>query len=111
VRSGREVRAFLRGLGICLDSPAAVIKQAHVTALADSNDPADLAALVAEASGLGATPGRALLGAGRRTVAVQLLMKLCAAVERSTASCQKHRHCLAFLVTILPATLPCRLLE
>lgn len=53
VRSGRDVRAFLRGLGICLDSPAAVIRQARVTALADSNDPADLAALVAEASGLG----------------------------------------------------------
>lgn len=100
MKSGKEVREFLRGLGISLDSGAAVIKQvglpgercaalsmslavphiaqrltfghlvsvpfsqtsvrpchpcvqAQVTRLADANSPADLAALVAEASGLG----------------------------------------------------------
>ena len=52
-RSGKEVREFLLGLGVCLDSAAAVIKQARVTSLADSASPADLAAVVAEASGLG----------------------------------------------------------
>ena len=52
-RSGREVRDFLRSLGLCLDSPAAVIKQAAVTRLSDANSPSDLAAVVAEASGLG----------------------------------------------------------
>jgi hypothetical protein len=86
LRSGREVRAFLRGLGICLDSPAAVIKQARVTALADSNDPADLAALVAEASGLGASPGRVLAGAcwqalagGQLHAAVDEVLRRCGA--------------------------------
>ncbi|PRW20630.1 putative polyamine transporter isoform A [Chlorella sorokiniana] len=53
VKSGKEVRDFLRGLGISLESGAAVIKQAQVTRLADANSPTDLAALVAEASGLG----------------------------------------------------------
>ena len=52
-RSGKEVREFLRGLGVCLDSAAAVIRQARVTTLADSATPADLAAVVSDASGLG----------------------------------------------------------
>lgn len=45
---------FLRGLGICLDSAGAVVKQAQVTRMADLNSPTELAAVVADASGLGA---------------------------------------------------------
>ncbi|PSC67424.1 chromosome segregation SMC [Micractinium conductrix] len=52
-RSGREVRQFLRGLGVRLEGGGAVVRQARVTALADSARPGELAALVAEASGLG----------------------------------------------------------
>jgi hypothetical protein len=73
-RSGSEVRDFLRGLGSALDSGAAVVRQARVTALADSASPAELAALVAQASGLGGWESRsglvcsqqvAVTGAGR----------------------------------------------
>ena len=53
IRSGKEVREFLRALGVCLDGSSAVIRQAQVTSLADDNSPASLAAVVAEASGLG----------------------------------------------------------
>lgn len=51
---GKEVRQFLQALGISLNNAAAVIRQSRVTALADSASPADLAAVVADASGLGA---------------------------------------------------------
>ncbi|KAL4425175.1 hypothetical protein ABPG75_009191 [Micractinium tetrahymenae] len=52
-KTGREVRDFLRSLGASLEGGACVIRQARVTALADSAGPAELATLVAEASGLG----------------------------------------------------------
>ncbi|KAL4854573.1 hypothetical protein ACK3TF_004733 [Chlorella vulgaris] len=45
--SGREVREFLRGLGLALDSGAAVVRQARVTALADSASPAEFACCIA----------------------------------------------------------------
>ena len=47
------MRQFLRGLGVRLEGGGAVVRQARVTALADSAGPGELAALVAEASGLG----------------------------------------------------------
>eukprot|EP00887_Chlorella_sp_A99_P003385 scaffold7.g3385.t1 len=53
LRSGKEVREFLRGLGVSLDSEVAVIKQAQVTRLADANSAEALAQVVAQTSGLG----------------------------------------------------------
>ena len=47
------LQEFLRSVGISVDSSGAVIKQAQVTRLADLNSPAELAAVVADASGLG----------------------------------------------------------
>lgn len=52
-RSGKQVREFLGGCGINLGGiSVALIKQAQVTCLADSNSPQDMAAVVAAASGL-----------------------------------------------------------
>ena len=48
-----STQEFLRSVGISVDSSGAVIKQAQVTRLADLNSPAELAAVVADASGLG----------------------------------------------------------
>jgi hypothetical protein len=48
-----SLQEFLRSVGVCLESIGAVVKQAQVTRLADLNSPADLAAVVADASGLG----------------------------------------------------------
>ncbi|GAB4823225.1 hypothetical protein N2152v2_010271 [Parachlorella kessleri] len=52
-KTGKEIKEFLRSVGISVDSSGAVIKQAQVTRLADLNSPAELAAVVADASGLG----------------------------------------------------------
>ncbi|GIL53601.1 hypothetical protein Vafri_9215, partial [Volvox africanus] len=58
IRTAQQIKQFLAALGLVLDSGTAaataprVIRQAQVTALADNNDPAVLAALVGSASGL-----------------------------------------------------------
>ncbi|WIA31127.1 hypothetical protein OEZ86_001148 [Tetradesmus obliquus] len=51
LKSGTQVKEFLRGLGIVVDTTT-VIQQASITRLTDSNNPATLADLVAAASGL-----------------------------------------------------------
>lgn len=51
--SGVEVKKKLKALGISLGGPSSLIRQDAVTQLADAGDPALLAGVVAESSGLG----------------------------------------------------------
>lgn len=51
--SATEVKKHLRSIGINIAAPSSLIKQDAVTQLADAQDPMLLAAVVAEASGLG----------------------------------------------------------
>lgn len=53
VATGKQIKQRLRSGGVCLWSQATVVGQAAVTRLADSNDPAALAAVVGEVSGAG----------------------------------------------------------
>ncbi|KAK9843744.1 hypothetical protein WJX81_004731 [Elliptochloris bilobata] len=52
LKTGKDVKEFLRDKNINLDSVCSVIKQAQVTALADTNCPTKLAQVVADVSGL-----------------------------------------------------------
>jgi chromosome segregation ATPase len=51
-RTAAQVHELLHGMGVRLDCPTAVIKQAAVTHLADRNTPDAVHAVVADASGL-----------------------------------------------------------
>ncbi|DBB18122.1 TPA: hypothetical protein ACH3X3_003098 [Trebouxia sp. C0006] len=51
LRSGKEVKAFLKDRGIDLDQSCCLIRQAHVTRLADNNNHQQLAALIHDTSG------------------------------------------------------------